>query len=356
MNQNEALVKSAIHDAVIRAVTEISADVKGLLKDALARETNETAKSMLRSMVDNLSIAKEGDKAVCQSPGYPTTWLSFGDGNLPECTREAISEAVAEATKKGYLRPSMVDPLTRENSGNNTGKGVPNIEYEYHPGQKYVDFIISFKGCGAELGNAMQIMTTAKLGKNLSGLKRFILETAVNAGGKPCPPYGIGIGIGGQMDIAAKLSRKAISTRRWDDVNPDPELAALEAGLKDAINGLGLGAGGCPGICGGGGDRCAGHRPPCAGQVFRPRRGQCGRGGAVCGPPPLRARGGRQRAGPEGGRPHRRTGGGVHRHRRQRSVRRGRVGPGAGHGHHRPGSGQGGVRRPAGGKAGGLCQ
>ena len=191
MNQNEALVKSAIHDAVIRAVTEISADVKGLLKDALARETNETAQSMLRSMVDNLSIAKEGDKAVCQSPGYPTTWLSFGDGNLPECTREAISEAVAEATKKGYLRPSMVDPLTRENSGNNTGKGVPNIEYEYHPGQKYVDFIISFKGCGAELGNAMQIMTTAKLGKNLSGLKRFILETAVNAGGKPCPPYGI---------------------------------------------------------------------------------------------------------------------------------------------------------------------
>ena len=78
MNQNEALVKSAIHDAVIRAVTEISADVKGLLKDALARETNETAQSMLRSMVDNLSIAKEGDKAVCQSPGYPTTWLSFG--------------------------------------------------------------------------------------------------------------------------------------------------------------------------------------------------------------------------------------------------------------------------------------
>ena len=247
MNQNEALVKSAIHDAVICAVTEISADVKGLLKDALARETNETAQSMLRSMVDNLSIAKEGDKAVCQSPGYPTTWLSFGDGNLPECTREAISEAVAEATKKGYLRPSMVDPLTRENSGNNTGKGVPNIEYEYHPGQKYVDFIISFKGCGAELGNAMQIMTTAKLGKNLSGLKRFILETAVNAGGKPCPPYGIGIGIGGQMDIAAKLSRKAISTRRWDDVNPDPELAALEAELKDAINGLGLGAAGTGG-------------------------------------------------------------------------------------------------------------
>ena len=166
---------------------------------------------------------------------------------MPYCVKDAIAEAVAEATKKGYLRPSMVDPLTRVNSGNNTGKGVPNIEYEYVPGQKYVDFIISFKGCGAELGNAMQIMTTAKLGKNLSGLKRFILETAINAGGKPCPPYGIGIGIGGQMDVAAKLSRKAISTRRWDDVNPDPELATLETELKDAINSLGLGAAGTGG-------------------------------------------------------------------------------------------------------------
>ena len=188
MNQNEALVKSAIHDAVIRAVTEISADVKGLLKDALARETNETAQSMLRSMVDNLSIAKEGDKAVCQSPGYPTTWLSFGDGNLPECTREAISEAVAEATKKGYLRPSMVDPLTRENSGNNTGKGVPNIEYEYHPGQKYVDFIISFKGCGAELGNAMQIMTTAKPASASASAARWTLPPSSAA--RPSPPAG----------------------------------------------------------------------------------------------------------------------------------------------------------------------
>lgn len=247
MNQNEPLVRSAIYNAVLRSVTEISDDVKLLLEGTLAREQNPTARSMLSSMVENLSIAKAEDKAVCQSPGYPTAWVTYGDDNMPLCIKDAIADAVSEATRRGYLRPSMVDPLSRENSGNNTGKGVPNIEYEYVPGQKYVDFIISFKGCGAELGNAMQIMTTAKLGKNLAGLKRFILETAVNAGGKPCPPYGIGVGIGGQMDVAAKLSRKAISTRRWDDVNPDPELAALEAELKEAINALGLGAAGTGG-------------------------------------------------------------------------------------------------------------
>lgn len=247
MTKQEAIFEQSVHDAVIRAVTEISGDVKALLEDALSRESNDTARSMLRSMLDNVDIAKAADKGVCQSPGYPCTWITFGDGNFPARAKEIISGAVAEATKKGYLRPSMVDPLTRENSGNNTGKGVPNIEYEYVPGQEYVDFIISFKGCGAELGNALQIMTPAKLGKNLTGMKRFILETAIKAGGKPCPPFGIGIGIGGQMDICSKLSRKAISTRRWDDVNQDPELAALERELKDAINSLGLGAAGTGG-------------------------------------------------------------------------------------------------------------
>ena len=247
MTKQEAIFEQSVHDAVIRAVTEISGDVKALLEDALSRESNDTARSMLRSMLDNVDIAKAADKGVCQSPGYPCTWITFGDGNFPARAKEIISSAVAEATKKGYLRPSMVDPLTRENSGNNTGKGVPNIEYEYVPGQEYVDFIISFKGCGAELGNALQIMTPAKLGKNLTGMKRFILETAIKAGGKPCPPFGIGIGIGGQMDICSKLSRKAISTRRWDDVNQDPELAALERELKDAINSLWLVAAGTGG-------------------------------------------------------------------------------------------------------------
>lgn len=247
MINRDAVFEKAIHDTVIHAVTDISDDVKKLLREALTRETNDTAKSMLTSMLENVEIAKAADKGVCQSPGYPTSWISFGDDYFPTNAKESICAAVAEATKKGYLRPSMVDPLTRKNSGNNTGEGVPNIEYEYVPGQKYVDFIISFKGCGAELGNAIQIMTPAKLGKELSGLKRFVLETVINAGGKPCPPFGIGIGIGGQMDIAAKLSRKAISTRQWDDVNPDPQLAALESELKEAINALGLGAAGTGG-------------------------------------------------------------------------------------------------------------
>lgn len=247
MEQNTAEKKQIIFDTVIRAVTGISEDAYKLLLEAHARETNETAKSMLSSMLDNIKIAKAKDKAVCQSPGYPTCWVMHGESSFPCYVREAVCDALAEATKRGYLRPSMVDPLSRQNSGNNTGAGVPNIEYEFCPGQEYVDFYISLKGCGAELGNAMQILTPAKLGKNLVGLKRFVLDTVIAAGGKPCPPYAIGIGIGGQMDVASKLSRRAVSIRPWNDTNPDPELAALEAELKNTINSLGLGAAGIGG-------------------------------------------------------------------------------------------------------------
>lgn len=241
--------QTAIYQTIIRAVTEISSDVKDLLTDAFTSETNEAGKSMLSLMLENLEVAKAQDKAICQSPGYPTTWISYGDNNFPASAPETIRKALGDATAKGYLRPSIVDPLTRYNPGDNTGEGVPNIEYQYHPGQEYIDFIISFKGCGAELGNAMRILTTAtlKLDQEFAGLKRFVLETVINAGGKPCPPFGIGIGIGGQMDIAAKLSREAISTRRWDDTNPDRLLSGLEKELLDNINALGLGAAGTGG-------------------------------------------------------------------------------------------------------------
>jgi len=240
-------LQKEIHDMVIRAVTGISDDVRLPLEQALERETSKRSQDILRSMLNNLEVARKQDKAVCQSPGYPTTYVAYGDDFSPKGLKEAVGASVLEATKRGYLRPSIVDPLTRENSGDNTGKGVPNIEYLYKTGMPYTDIVISFKGCGAELGNAMEILTPAKLGEGLKGLKRFVLETALNAGGKPCPPYGIGIGIGGQMDIAARLSRFAISTRRWDDINPDPELAALEAELKDGINALKLGAAGIGG-------------------------------------------------------------------------------------------------------------
>lgn len=246
---NHQILENAVYETVIRAATEISRDARELLEKACKQETCETAKRILSSMTENLDIARAERKAICQSPGYPTAYLSWGGEELSGTVEKALSRALSEATRKGFLRPSIVDPLTRHNPGDNTGRGVPNIEYQHHPGQKYTDFIVSFKGCGAELGNAMKIFTTAslKMDRDFEGLKRFVLETVIQAGGKPCPPYAIGIGIGGQMDVAAKLSREAVSTRRWDDENQDVLLNRLEKELCANINSLGLGAAGIGG-------------------------------------------------------------------------------------------------------------
>ena len=137
--------------------------------------------------------------------------------------------------------------MTRKNSGDNSGIGVPNFELEYDDRLDFIEVIVSFKGCGAELGNAIKILTPAQLGEDARGLKEFVVDTVIKAGGKPCPPYALGIGIGGQMDIAAKLSRRAVSVRLWNDHNPAPDLDRLEGELLAMINELGIGPGGAGG-------------------------------------------------------------------------------------------------------------
>lgn len=239
-----------VYDMIRRSSTSISPDVEELMKRALDRETNVTAKSMMQAMIDDAALAGEKGKPVCQSPGFPTVYVSFGDRSAPgEDLKGIWAEAIMEGTREHLLRPSMVHPLTRKNPGDNSGVGVPNFEFDYVPDQEYLEMLVSFKGCGAELANAMQIFTVAKLekGNNYAGLKRWVLDAVIQGGGKPCPPGGIGIGLGGQMDVACKLARKAISTRRWDDAHPDPMYAELEHELLENINSLGIGAAGTGG-------------------------------------------------------------------------------------------------------------
>lgn len=247
MYWNASRLYSEICNLVVDTCIGISPDCLALLRLAKERESNGTARSIIQTMLENVELAGKLRRPVCQSPGFPTVYVSLGaEFQLPSI-KAIWSRAITEATKDGFLRPSMVHPLTRQNSGDNSGIGVPNFEFDFIAGQEYLEMVLSFKGCGAELGNTMKIMTTAMLGEDYVGLKRFVLEAAKDAGGKPCPPYAVGIGIGGQMDVACKLSRHAVSTRDWRDENPDPMLRDLEEELLEGINSLGIGAGGIGG-------------------------------------------------------------------------------------------------------------
>jgi len=230
-----------------RVCTTISPDVKYLLKKAHDAETTDSAKGMIKTLLANVEMAEKQKKPVCQSPGYPTVYIRYGKcANIAELV-DVLKQVISNITKEGFLRPSMVHPLTRKNTGDNSGIGVPNIELEHDSALGFVEVLISFKGCGAELGNAVKIFTPAQIGENAKGIKEFVIDTVIKAGGKPCPPLALGIGIGGQMDVAAKLSRRAVSTRKWTDRNPDPELAVMEEELLDKINQLGIGPGGIGG-------------------------------------------------------------------------------------------------------------
>jgi len=232
---------------VSRGATSISPDVLRLMERALDVDESPPARVMLETMIENLKLAQEHKRGVCQSPGLPCIYVRCGREMASIDVRTTATTSIVRATNEGYLRPSIVHPLTRKNSGDNSGRGIPNIEIELDPELDYLELIVSFKGCGIELRNAMKVFTPASLGNSLEGLKRFVLETVIKAGAIPCPPIGLGVGIGGQMDMAAKLSRRAISTRKWDDRNPDPELDRLEQGFLTRINELGIGPGGVGG-------------------------------------------------------------------------------------------------------------
>ncbi|MGA2958956.1 MAG: fumarate hydratase [Thermodesulfobacteriota bacterium] len=234
------------YDSLVRGITSISPDILQLMTEARENESPQ-GKSMLEAMIQNVELARKLKKGVCQSPGIPCIYVRSNPEMIGFDIRKIMGESIVRATREGYLRPSIVHPLTRKNTGDNSGPGIPNFEMEIDPGLGYLEIIVSFKGCGPELFNAFKTFTPESLGKHLEGLKRFLLETVIHAGGKPCPPIGLGIGIGGQMDGAAKLSRMVISTRKWDDRNPDPELDRMEQELKTRINQLGIGPGGVGG-------------------------------------------------------------------------------------------------------------
>lgn len=179
-----------IEEVIHHACTGIAPDVEVLLRTAAEREENDTARSVLMTMLENAELAQEQDKPACQSPGFPCVYVTYGgDVHLPDL-REVFTVAMRRCTEAGYLRPSMVHPLTRKNSGDNTGPGVPNFEVDFCPELDYVEFIVSFKACGAELVNGVKGFTAATLGLKLSGLKKYVLDPVIKGKGIPCPPRG----------------------------------------------------------------------------------------------------------------------------------------------------------------------
>ena len=199
--QVENTICSLYRDSVI----ELPKDVKNALKNAYANETDETARLNLKAIIDNIDAAHKNSIPMCQDTGLPIVFVKLGDVEV-ENLYQGIRKGVEKATNNVPLRPNVVDPFTRENTGTNTGKGIPLVDVEIVEGD-YLELTIFPKGFGSENNNALKM---ALPGEGIEGVKNFVLETVLAAGGKPCPPTRIGVGIGGSSDYALKLAKKAL--------------------------------------------------------------------------------------------------------------------------------------------------
>ena len=228
-------IRDHIAQICIEAAYSLSEDVLAAFDRAIEIETSPAGRETLDLLKENARIAREDHIPICQDTGVAVFFVEIGqDLRIKNgFIEDAINEGVRKGYSEGYLRKSVVDPLTRKNTGDNT----PAIIYtELVPGDKLK---ISFtpKGAGSE---NMSMIRMLKPTEGVEGIKQFVLESVRKAGANPCPPVVIGVGIGGDFEKAALLAKKGL-LRPVGNPNPKLDLASLEEELLKMVNKTGIG-------------------------------------------------------------------------------------------------------------------
>lgn len=230
------VIEAKVKELAIEANYYLPRDVKDRIEILKNEESYPLAKDILEKIEENYRVAENEKKPLCQDTGMACVFIEVGQdvhligGNL----EESINNGVRDAYEEGYLRKSVVsDPIKRVNSNNN----LPAIiNYKIVEGDK-IKIIFSPKGFGSENMSAIKML---KPSEGIEGVKNFIIDTVVKAGGNPCPPIVVGVGIGGNFDKVASLAKTAL-IRDLDKRNDDKFYRDLEEELLEKINSLGIG-------------------------------------------------------------------------------------------------------------------
>jgi fumarate hydratase subunit alpha len=223
---------SAVADATFRAYREavihLPPDVLRVIRKAAAAETNAVARGEFANILKNIKEAERLGVPLCQDTGVPVVYLTIPpDVLLTRGLYEGVAEGVRRATREIPLRPNVVDPLSRHNTGDNTGAGMPAIHVQ--PGDKFTVTVLP-KGAGAENVSGITML----LPTHQYGIEGFIVETILKAEGRPCPPVVLGVGIGSTFDGAAALAKEAL-------LLPVDSMTTFEQEICNAVNRLGIG-------------------------------------------------------------------------------------------------------------------
>ena len=232
---NVSEVVKTVSNLCVDANYNLGADMVQALDQALVIEESPTGKDCIEQLKENAAIAARDQVPICQDTGLAVIFVEIGQdlrvvgGNLDQ----AINEGVRQGYLEGYLRKSACHPFTRANTGDNT---PAIIHYRLVDGDA-LKITVAPKGGGSE---NMSKVVMLKPADGVAGIKEQVVEWVRQAGGNPCPPTIVGVGIGGNFERSALLAKEAL-LREVGSVNPDPELQSLEDELLEAVNNLGVG-------------------------------------------------------------------------------------------------------------------
>lgn len=214
----------------------IGKEVLDKIKEAYAKEESEVGKNILGQIIENDEIAANEQVPMCQDTGIVVVFLEIGtEVKISGDIYEAVNEGIRRGYEKGYLRKSVVkDPLDRVNTKDNS---PAVIHTTLVPGSDKVKIIVAPKGGGSE---NMSVLRMLKPSDGIEGIKKLVIETIKNAGGNPCPPIIVGVGIGGNFEKCAILAKEALM-RDINDKSSSPINAKLEEELLELINKTGVG-------------------------------------------------------------------------------------------------------------------
>lgn len=233
---SEAEFRGTVVEMLQRAATTLPKDVVDALKRCKRREREYVAILQFECMLKNLELAKRLGAPICQDTGIPIFFMELGTGlKLDFDPIAALKRAVKEATLAIPLRANIVDPISRVNTKTNVGEGMPAVHLELVRGKRLrIDLLL--KGAGAENWSRLYMLRPS----DGEAIERAVLLTVGEAGGQPCPPTIVGVGVGGSAEVACMLAKKAL-LRPLDRPNKDRRLARLELRLTRAANGLDIG-------------------------------------------------------------------------------------------------------------------
>jgi fumarate hydratase subunit alpha len=237
--ENVDMIKlpESMEDTVVNllklANTKIPVDIGWALESAAAWERNKIAQSQLGAIMDNIKKAEVLGRPMCQDTGIPIFYVR---GKFDSSIVKDISNGVKRATASIPLRPNTVDPITRENEGNNLGAGMPVIHF-IPTDDDFTEITVLLKGAGSENMTRLAMLNPSD---GIKGIEDFIADAVLDAGGRPCPPTIVGVGIGGVSDDCVAMAKKALA-RSLETENKDPVLKKMEEDLFVRLNSSGLG-------------------------------------------------------------------------------------------------------------------